>query len=135
MIPLFLIWNGLALALLRAIIGVVFVVHGWPKLKDLRQNTRNFSGMGFRPGGLWGTLVALLEFFGGLALLAGFFTQVFALLFAIEMIIATAWRIKNKHRFSGGYELDLLLLVASIVLMTAGGGIYALDNFLQFLIY
>lgn len=97
------------------------------------QNAKNFEGMGFRPGLFWGTIVALLEFFGGLALIAGLYTQVFALLLALEMIVAVSWRIKMKHKFVGGYELDIALILIGLILATMGGGNFALDNRLQFL--
>ncbi len=135
MITLLFIWSGVALLLLRIFYGVLFVAHGWPKIKDLMQNAKNFEGMGFRPGLLWGTVVALLEFFGGLAIIAGLFTQALGLLLAIEMMVAAVWRIRKKHKFVGGYELDLALVLIGLILATLGGGIYAIDNFLQFLSY
>ncbi len=77
--------------------------------------------------------MALLEFLGGLAVIAGLYTQVFALLLAIQMIVAAIWRIKMKHKFAGGYELDLALVLIGLILATLGGGIFALDNRLQFI--
>ncbi len=133
MVAYLFIWSGAALLLLRIFYGVLFVIHGWPKIKDLARNAKNFEMMGFRPGLFWGSIVALLEFFGGLAIIAGLFTQVFGLLLAIEMAVATAWKIKNKQKFVGGYELDLALALVGLILATLGGGIFALDNPLQFL--
>ncbi len=133
MVTYFFIWSGIALFLLRIFYGALFVAHGWPKIKDLIGNAKNFEGMGFRPGLLWGSIVALLEFFGGLALVAGFYTQVFALLLATQMIVAALWRIKMKHKFAGGYELDIALILIGLALATMGGGIYAVDNLLQFI--
>ncbi len=123
------------LLILRVFLGALFIIHGWPKIKDLKQNASNFQVMGFRPGSFWGTIVALVEFFGGIALILGLFVQLFGLFLAIEMAVAAIWRIKSKHKFIGGYEFDLALLLASLVLATSGGGRYALDYFLQFFIY
>ena len=133
MVPWLFIWSSIILFVLRVFFGALFVVHGWPKIKDLAQNAKNFESMGFRPGLLWGTLVALLEFFGGLAIIAGLFTQVFGLLLAVEMIVATAWRLKMKHKFVGGYEFEIALILIGLALATMGGGIYAVDNLLQFI--
>jgi len=135
MITFLFIWSGVALLLLRVFYGALFVVHGWPKIRDLMQNAKNFEGMGFRPGLLWGSIAALLEFFGGIAIIAGFFTQVFGLLLAAEMAVAVVWRIRKKHKFAGGYELDIALVLIGLILATMGGGIYAIDNLLQFLSY
>ena len=135
MITYLFIWSGITLLLLRIFYGVLFVAHGWPKIKDLMQNAKNFEGMGFRPGLFWGTLVALLEFFGGLAIIAGLFTQVLGLLLAVEMIVATIWRLKMKHKFVGGYEFEIALILIGLILATMGGGDFALDNRLQFFSY
>lgn len=123
-----------ALTLLRIFYGAVFFVHGWPKIKDLKQNAKNFEGMGFRPGSFWGTLAALLEFFGGIALVAGFYTQLVALALALEMIVAMFWKIKQGQKFAFGYEFDMALVVIGLVLAASGGGLYALDNFLFILL-
>ena len=132
MITYLFIWSGIILFVLRVFFGALFVVHGWPKIKDLAQNAKNFEGMGFRPGIFWGTIVALLEFFGGLVIIFGLFTQVFGFLLAIQMVIAAIWRIRSKHKFVGGYELDIALVLIGLVLATLGGGIYAVDTLLQF---
>ncbi|MDP2650886.1 MAG: oxidoreductase, partial [bacterium] len=72
---------------------------------------------------------------GGLAMIAGYFVQIFGLLLAIQMAVATVWKIRSKQKFAGGYELDLALIFIGLALATLGGGIYAIDNFLQFLSY
>lgn len=123
---------GLAHLLARLVFGMVFLVHGWPKLKSLKTTAQNFDAMGFKPGNFWGTLVALVEFFGGLAVLFGFFTSLAALLLAINMTVATLWKIGRGQGFSGGYEFDLLLLVTSLFLATLGAGYYSLDYYWVF---
>lgn len=135
MITFLFIWSGVALLLARVFYGLLFVIHGWPKIKDLTQNAKSFEGMGFRPGLFWGTIVALLEFFGGLAIVFGLLTQVFGLLLAVQMAVVTIWKIRKKQKFVGGYELDLALVFIGLALATLGGGIYAIDDFLQFLSY
>lgn len=127
---LLLSFSDYALFLLRIAFGAVFLVHGWPKIRDLKQNAQNFDGMGFKPGALWGTIAALLEVIGGIALLVGLLTQVVALLIALEMVVATLWKKKNKQPFIGGYEFDVVLVAAGLVLATQGGGVWALDNVL-----
>ena len=136
MVSWLFIWSSIILFVLRVFFGALFGIHGWPKIKDLAQNAKNFESMGFRPGLFWGTIVALLEFFGGLALIAGLFTQIFGLLLAIQIIIVAIWRARSKHKkhkFVGGYELDVALVLIGLVLATMGGGIYAVDNLLQFI--
>ncbi len=111
-------YNYWALSLLRIVVGLIFVAHGWPKLKDLKATASNFSGMGFRPGALWGTIAALAEVFGGLALLAGMGAQTAAAVLALELVVIIVWRLDKGDKFVGGYELDLLLLAAMLFLAT-----------------
>ena len=128
-------FSDIALLILRVVMGAVFIVHGWPKIKDLHANAKGFDKMGFRPGILWGTIVAFLEFFGGITLIAGFLTQVVGLLLAVQMLVAAVWKIKNKQRFAGGYELDIALLAMGLILATSGAGAFALDNLYSLFIY
>ncbi len=118
-----------ALFSLRILVGLVFLLHGAPKINDIKKTGDNFEMMGFRPGVLWGTLIALLEVVGGFAMIFGLFAQVFATLFAIEMLVATI-KVKRGMGFVNGYELDLLLFAACLVLLTTGSGMLSVDRIL-----
>src|SRR3990172_7522012 len=120
-------YSELAGLVLRVVVALIFLVHGWPKLKNLRMTAENFNAMGFRPGALWGTVVSLNEVIGGLALLVGFLTPLITVLLAGQMVVATLWKIKRGQGLAGGFELDLLLVASALVIATLGGGIYSLD--------
>ncbi|MDE2001362.1 MAG: DoxX family protein [Patescibacteria group bacterium] len=128
MITLFFPFGDYALFFLRVMVAVIFLAHGWPKIKDLKTTGDNFTMMGFKPGRLWGTLIALLESAGGTLLLIGLGTQALAPLFAIEMAVAAIWKKRKGMKLVNGYELDLLLMVAALVLMTRGGGAFGFDS-------
>jgi len=125
--PIFWIYSAQAIFILRVILGVHFVVHGWPKIKNLRETQEDFSAMGLKPGMLWGTVAAVLEFFGGLAIVLGILTQAVALFIAAEMLVSTFWKIRKGQGFVGGYELDLILFASALALAALGAGAYALD--------
>lgn len=120
--------SDIALLIARVIFGVIFVVYGMSKLKMRAETAKNFNAMGFRPGAFWGTAVALLEFFGGLAILVGFYVQIIALAIAGQMVIATLWKIKNKQKLMKGFDFDLALVAIGLLLATSGAGLYALDS-------
>ncbi|MEK7640449.1 MAG: DoxX family protein [Patescibacteria group bacterium] len=126
LIPLLSDW---ALLAVRVVIAAIFLAHGWPKLKDLKQNAANFGMMGFKPGAFWGTIVAFVEVFGALAILAGFQVQIAGVLLAMDMFVATGWKLKQGMKLVNGVELDLLLLVVCLALVTLGAGMYSLQNF------
>ena len=122
MIPVLFGFSDWALFVLRIAVAVIFIVHGFPKLKDLKTNASNFNMMGFRPGMLWGTIVAVIEAIGGVLLLLGLMTQFIGVLLAIQMTVAALWKKKGGQKLAGGYELDLLLVAATLILATMGGG-------------
>ena len=135
MISLFAGYSWWALLGLRVFVGIIFFAHGTPKIKNLKQTAQNFEMMGFKPGNLWGPFIAILEFFGGILLILGWFTQLLALLFAVEMLVATFWKIKSGQKFIDGFELDFLLVLSCLILLTSGAGYYAFDNYWPIKLY
>ncbi len=135
MIQLFYIFSDWAIAVLRLVVAVIFFAHGWPKIKDLKTTAKNFAAMGFKPGRFWGPLVAIVEFFGALCLFLGVLTQIVALLLAIDMLVAGIWKIKRGMKLVNGFELDLILLAALLVLAAAGSSVLALDNVLRIYLF
>ena len=121
------VFSDWGLLVLRVVLGVILVVHGWPKLRGLKQTAVAFGGMGFKPGMFWATIIMLLEFFGGLLLILGFFTQVVAFFVAIEFVVILL-KVKRKAPLVGGFELDLLIFAAALALLTLGAGRISLDS-------
>lgn len=122
-------YNSWTLAILSVATGLILFAHGLPKIRDLKKTAANFEAMGFKPGFLWGTIAAVAEFFGGLALVAGFGVSYAALILAVQFAVIMAWRFKRRDPLIGGYELDLLMLAVLLLLAVQGGGSFSLDNF------
>ncbi len=134
MIQPFLIFNSWAILILRVALGIILVAHGWPKLKNLKATAASFTAMGFKPGRFWGTLVAVLEFFGGLFLIGGFLTQAVSVLVVIQFLVIIL-KVKASKGLVEGYEFDLLIAAAALLLATTGGGAHTLDRALRIFIY
>ena len=116
--------------LLRGIVGIVAVLHGWPKMKDLGAFIERIGRMGVPIPSVFGTAVALAEFLGGLALILGLFTRYGAFSFACVMAVAV-FKIHLPNGFDSGgngYEYPLVLLVAAISLILSGAGPVSLDR-------
>jgi putative oxidoreductase len=128
MFPLYFLYDQWPVLILRIALGAIFIAHGWPKLRDLKQTAKNFDAMGFRPGKLSGTVTALLEFFGGILILIGLAVGPVSALFIIEFVVIIIWRLAKKMPFVGGWELDLLILAGVIALFALGGGAFSLDR-------
>jgi len=115
----------------RIALGLLFLTHGWPKIKDLRKPMEFVKGTGWPGGAAFAVLFTLLEFFGAIALLIGLLTQVMAVLFFLEMIATTIFsKTKLKKKFGLGFELDLAYAAFALVLAVLGPGAWSLDRFL-----
>lgn len=124
-------YQNLGLLLLRLALGVIFIAHGFGKLKNIKGTGEWFGSIGFKPGIFWGTVVGLAEFFGGWSVLVGWYSQWGALFIAAVMIVALLWKLKNKQKLIGGYELDLALLTSALLTSTIpGGGMYSITYYL-----
>ncbi len=118
----------LALLLLRAALGIVFMAHGWPKL--FGQNTGMqlfFAGHGLPASFVY--LAGVLELFGGGLLILGLFTRAAASLLAIEMGVAI-WKVHLVKGYLAvrEYEYPLVLFTACFALATIGAGLLSIDQ-------
>jgi putative oxidoreductase len=117
------------IALLRAVVGIVFLVHGGQKLFVF--GIHGVAGMFTQFGipAFLAPIVAFVEFVGGFALLLGIATRVAAALIAIDMLGAILLvHGKNGFFLPNGYEFALTLLAANVALVLTGAGALALDS-------
>lgn len=118
------------LLLLRVVAGIVFAAHGGQKLfvYGLSGVVGAFGQMGIPLPGVTGPLVALLEFFGGLALIAGLLTRLVGLGLAVTMLGALFMVHLTAGFFApNGIEFVLTLASVAATLAITGGGRYAAD--------
>ena len=134
MIQPLLVFGDWGLLILRIVLGIIMIAHGWPKIRNLKATSQDFKKMGFSQPMFWGTIVAILEFVGGLTLIAGFATQLVASFMVIQFIVVIL-KVKGKLGLISGYEFDLLILAVAVLLATVGGGAYSFDQILGFLLY
>ena len=122
--------TDIALAILRTVVGIVFIAHGGQKLFVFGFDglTGGFAQMGIPMAGLVGPLVALLEFFGGIALILGALTRVAAFGLALTMLGATLLvHLAGGFFMPTGIEFTLTLFGASLALAFGGAGGLSLD--------
>lgn len=118
------------LLIIRVVLGIIMLYHGWPKLTDLGGWVERFTGMGVPLPTLAVTFATVAEVGGGLLLLLGVFTDLAGLLFAIDMLGAIIF-VHAKNGFSvgdGGVEWPLALLAMALGIALAGPGRYSVGG-------
>ena len=122
--------TDLALLILRVVLGIVMIYHGWPKLTNLGGTIEGFTGMGIPLPAVAAIFATVAEVLGGMLMLVGAFTDIAGLMFAIDMLGAIIF-VHAKNGFSagkGGIEFPLLLLATALAIALAGPGRYAVGR-------
>lgn len=142
-VRLFVTESRWTLLVLRLTLGLMIFPHGAQKLLGWFGGYGFAGTMGYFTDTLgipylFGLLAIIAEFFGGLALLAGFLTRVAAFGVGTTMLVA-ALMVHAEFGFfmdwSGnqggeGFEFHLLALGIAVALMIGGGGRYSADRML-----
>jgi putative oxidoreductase len=127
-------WQGWGIAILRLVVGVVFLAHGGQKLFVWGfDNVAAFMGkIGIPAPMLAAVVVALVEFFGGLSLVLGFCARWAAALLAIDMLVAIVTvHLPGGFFLPAGVEFALTLLAANVALVLLGSGEPSVDRLIQ----
>lgn len=118
-----------ALLLIRWIAGTAFIFHGWGKI----QNPFGWMGPESPVPAFFQFLAALSEFGGGIAWVVGLLTPVASFGIGCTMAVAVyTHKVIMKDPFvsqgGGSYELALVYLGISILLLSLGPGRFSLDS-------
>ena len=119
---------------LRIVLGIIFIYHGYPKLfGNLAGTAQFFASIGIPLASFFAVVVALVEFFGGIALIMGLLTRWASLFLLIDMIVAF-FLVHLKNGFSiqnGGVEFVLILIAGLITLKILGAQKFSIDSALS----
>ncbi len=122
------------LAILRIVLGIAFLFHGWLKLSGGVDGVAGFFGsIGVPAAGLVAWLVTIVELVGGLFLIAGFLTQISSILLIIVMLGAIVFRFLGQGVpfIDGGaisFEKEAVFAAAALCLLLSGPGAWSVDD-------
>jgi putative oxidoreductase len=140
-------YNQFAPLFLRLVIGFGFIAHGWAKLSKGPAGFEKLLTLIDVPfPHIMSWVTALLELFGGLAILLGFFVSLTAIPLIIVMLVAT-FTIQIRFGFSSvrtiglsqngplfgppGYEINLLYIAGLVSLIFTGAGVFSVDGLMM----
>ncbi|SNC63906.1 putative oxidoreductase [Hymenobacter gelipurpurascens] len=126
--------HDLGLLILRVGIGIMFTIHGYPKLIGGPEmwakvgGTMKLVGLNFAPV-FWGFLAAVAEAVGGQLLAVGLFFRLACALLLGTMIMATIQHVSSGDDFNA-YSHALEAAFLFLGLLFSGPGKYSLDQVL-----
>ena len=110
----------LTLLFMRLIIGSFFIVHGYNKFADTNDMAK------------WLALIIIAELVGGIGVVLGLGTRLFALMMSVVMLQGIHHRKHIKElKFVDGWEINYVTLASTIALILLGSGIISLDYLLR----
>jgi putative oxidoreductase len=128
--------ESVPILLVRIVLGVMFIQSGHGKLFGGHEKvTGYFTELGIPLPDLNAWLVACTEFLGGIGLLAGLGTRIFALMLSITMLVATLTARLPDLRKEATFNITDLFFVPEVLAMLlllwmvfSGPGKLSLDN-------
>ena len=119
--------ESLGLLLLRLVVGVAFMHHGWTKI----QNPLGWMGSKSATPGILQALAALSEFGGGLAWVIGLLVPLASFGILCTMAVAVSHHLGQGDPFVGrgaSYEPALVYASVAVLLLLVGPGRFSLDH-------
>jgi putative oxidoreductase len=120
-----------ALAILRVVVGIVFIAHGYQKffLMGIEGVTGFFTQLGVPLPGVAAPAIATLELAGGAALIVGLFARPIAFLLMCDVLGALFLaHLGNGFFVPRGIELVMLLAAGALALAVGGPGTMSADR-------
>lgn len=126
--PSLLLFQYYAPLILRVALGVIFVDFGWAKLTTQKtEKARFFDSIKLKPGNTFVWIIALTEIVSGIFLIAGFLTQIGALVVIIISLASLYLKKKYPSSFASSFGFLFLIFIISLSLILTGPGKFALD--------
>lgn len=117
----------------RITIGLIFVMSGWSKLMNFKGAVSGIAQRGVPEFLAW--LAPPVEFFGGLAIVLGLFTEGAAILMVVFTIVATLtshryWEFTDPAQYRAqntNFFKNVSMIGGILLLFVTAGGRYSVD--------
>ena len=126
--PYLLTFGLVAPFIIRLALGAVFIHAGYLKIYKRREETTAlFSGINFPSPVSFVWAISLIEILAGLALIAGFGTQIAAMLIFAVSLGGLVVKIRHSELLKQSIDFYIFALVMSLSLVFTGAGFFAFD--------
>ena len=126
--------SDIALLVARVGLGIVLLAHGWQKFNTytVSGTASSFEDMGIPAPAVAAVFATVVEIVGGVALIAGLLTPLFAALNVLNLLGAFVLVHAGNGVFvaDNGYELVLALIAGLAVVGLLGAGKLSVDGVL-----
>lgn len=126
-------YRDVGILILRAGIGIMMVLHGWPKLAGGQEAwakvgaATGYLGITFWPV-LWGFLAAMSETVGGALLAVGFLTRFAALFLTGTMVVASVMMYHLSHGVFNEWSHPAEIGIVCFSFILIGAGKFSIDR-------
>ena len=121
----------LALLILRVGIGLMFILHGYPKIIGGMEKWTGLGSYGMGSLGIhifpafWGFMAAFSEFAGGIMIVLGLYIRYFSILLFITMLVAISSHLAGGDGIMGASHA-IESAVVFLCLFFSGAGNYSI---------
>ena len=119
-------YSDIALLFLRVGLGIMFILHGLPKMTGGVEvwtklgGAMSAVGISFFPA-FWGFMAAITEVFGGFLLILGLLTRPACILLAFTMLIAALMHLQAGDGFKGSaHAIELCIVFITMIFLGPG---------------
>ena len=126
--PNLLTFSLLAPVILRVVLGLIFINLGYVELTSEKKRwVAFFETVHLKPATIFVILMGLIEIIGGFFLIAGFLTQITALIFSIITFGEFYAEYREETLLKRDLIFYLLIFAISLSLLFSGAGLFAID--------
>lgn len=116
----------IALLVSRLVVGLIFILAGWGKLTGIEGTQEFFGNVGIPLAGVMAWVVALVEFLGGIMVLAGYRIRIAGALLALVMVGAIVF-VKLSQGWNA-MRVDMALFALSLTFYLVGAGSMSVEG-------
>lgn len=125
--PLYAAFHNSAETFMRVVCGLIFAVHGYPKMMEPFKSVGMVEQLGFYPGVIWSPLLSFTEFFAGILIAVGFLTRPAAVAATVILLVTVYAHWIAFGQGYAGSEKSILWIGMTVFFAIRGSNAQSID--------